>query len=164
MTRTDQISAFIRCTYSPSPHSTLRSFCTHLPENKLSKKNTPGHFGREPRIPRRSLRQAPASLRGSKKPGDSIGFFVGLNISMPLIATIAQEMVSFREDTDAFDTARPAYYGQISHYVSLFCQHPGHGACVSRYTSGGTTAVRLPCGVSAAQRSCSVHNSQGMCD
>jgi len=65
--------------------------------------------------PRRFLRQAPASSLGSKKLQDFVGFFVALNVSMSFIATIAQEMVSFREDTDAFDTARPAYYGQTSH-------------------------------------------------
>ena len=74
---------------------------------QVEQKNTPGHFGRDPRIPRRSLRQASASLRGSKKPEDSIGFFVELNDSILLIATITQEMISFREDMDAFGTARP---------------------------------------------------------
>jgi len=71
--------------------------------------------------PRRSSRQASASLLGSKKPQDFIGFFAGLNVSMPLIATIAQEMISlysmweqYREDTDASDTARPAFYRQTS--------------------------------------------------
>ena len=71
--------------------------------------------------PRRSSRQASASSLGSKKPQDFIGFFAGLNVSMPLIATIAQEMISlysmweqYREDTDASDTARPAFYRQTS--------------------------------------------------
>jgi len=107
MIRTDQI-----CLLHP-PHllaiaALYVALVLYAPtREQVEQKNTPGHFGRDPRIPRRSLRQASASLRGSKKPGDSIGFFVGLNMSMPLIVTIAQEMVSFREYTDAFDTARP---------------------------------------------------------
>ncbi|KAL4067109.1 cyclin-like protein [Scleroderma yunnanense] len=70
--------------------------------------------------PRRSSRQASASSLGStKKPQDFIGFFAGLNVSMPLIATIAQEVISlysmwerYKEDTDTSDTARSAFYGQ----------------------------------------------------
>ncbi|KAF9236634.1 cyclin-like protein [Melanogaster broomeanus] len=72
--------------------------------------------------PRRSSRQASTSSVGSKKsPQDYIGFFAGLNVSMPLIATIAQEMISlysmwerYKEDIDSSDTARSAFHGQAS--------------------------------------------------
>ncbi|KAF9224527.1 cyclin-like protein [Gyrodon lividus] len=72
--------------------------------------------------PRRSSRQASTSSLGSKKPPqDYIGFFAGLNVSMPLVATISQEMISlysmwerYREDIDPSDTARGAFHGQAS--------------------------------------------------
>ncbi|KIK81129.1 hypothetical protein PAXRUDRAFT_35965 [Paxillus rubicundulus Ve08.2h10] len=62
--------------------------------------------------PRRSSRQASTSSLGSKRtPQDYIGFFAGLNVSMPLIATIAQEMIAlysiwerYREDVDSTTT------------------------------------------------------------
>lgn len=57
---------------------------------------------------RRSSRQASISSTESKKPQDIIGFFAGLNVSMSLVSTIAQEMISlysawerYREDGDA---------------------------------------------------------------
>ncbi|KAF8549809.1 hypothetical protein OG21DRAFT_1370171, partial [Imleria badia] len=46
-------------------------------------------------VPRRSSRQASNSSMESKKPQDIIGFFAGLNVSMSLVATIAQRMISF---------------------------------------------------------------------
>lgn len=56
---------------------------------------------------RRSSRQASISSTESKKPQDIIGFFAGLNVSMSLVATIAQEIISlysawerYREDGD----------------------------------------------------------------
>ncbi|KAH7888231.1 cyclin-like protein [Phlebopus sp. FC_14] len=70
-------------------------------------------------FPRRSSRQASISSLSSKKPHqqDIISFFAGLNVSMPLIATIAQEIISlysmwerYREDVDAGDTARSAFH------------------------------------------------------
>ncbi|KIJ13959.1 hypothetical protein PAXINDRAFT_176881 [Paxillus involutus ATCC 200175] len=62
--------------------------------------------------PRRSSRQASTSSLGSKKTSqDYIGFFAGLNVSMPLIATIAQEMIAlysmwerYKEDIDSTAT------------------------------------------------------------
>ena len=68
---------------------------------------------------RRSSRQASTTSIESKKPQDIIGFFAGLNVSMPLVATIAQEMISlysawerYREDADTSDTtARGALQG-----------------------------------------------------
>ena len=66
---------------------------------------------------RRSSRQASTSSMESKKPQDIIGFFAGLNVSMSLVSTIAQEMISFysaweryREDGDTNDTARGAFH------------------------------------------------------
>ncbi|KAH0839450.1 hypothetical protein J3R83DRAFT_240 [Lanmaoa asiatica] len=57
---------------------------------------------------RRSSRQASITSTESKKPQDIIGFFAGLNVSMSLVCTIAQEMISlysawerYREDGDA---------------------------------------------------------------
>lgn len=70
--------------------------------------------------PRRSSRQASSSSVEAKKPQDIIGFFAGLNVSMPLVATIAQEMISlystwqrYQEDGDASDTARGALQGHV---------------------------------------------------
>lgn len=67
---------------------------------------------------RRSSRQASHSSIESKKPQDIIGFFAGLNVSMSLVATIAQEIISlysawerYREDGDTGDTARSAFQG-----------------------------------------------------
>ena len=106
MIHTDQI-CLLHLPHSLAITMLYVALVLHAPTiEQVEQKNTPGHFGREPRIHRRSLRQASASLRGSKKPGDSIGFFVGLNMSMPFIVTIAQEMVSFWEYTDTFDTAK----------------------------------------------------------
>ncbi|KAF8548321.1 cyclin-like protein [Imleria badia] len=78
--------------------------------------------------PRRSSRQASNSSMESKKPQDIIGFFAGLNVSMSLVATIAQEMISFysaweryREDGgDASDTARGAFQGSQTHAGSPY--------------------------------------------
>jgi len=58
----------------------------YAPTREQVKQKIPGYFGREPRIPRRSLRQPSASSLGSKKPEDSNGFFVGLDISMPSLS------------------------------------------------------------------------------
>ncbi|KAF8415152.1 cyclin-like protein, partial [Boletus edulis BED1] len=76
---------------------------------------------------RRSSRQASNASMESKKPQDIIGFFAGLNVSMSLVATIAQEIISlysawerYREDGDASDasTARGAFQGAGSPYSS----------------------------------------------
>ncbi|KAF8128235.1 cyclin-like protein [Boletus edulis] len=76
---------------------------------------------------RRSSRQASNASMESKKPQDIVGFFAGLNVSMSLVATIAQEIISlysawerYREDGDASDasTARGAFQGAGSPYSS----------------------------------------------
>lgn len=64
----------------------------------------------------------------SKKPQDIIGFFAGLNVSMSLVATIAQEMISlysawerYREDGgEASDTVRGAFQGPQTHAGSPY--------------------------------------------
>ncbi|KAI9460408.1 cyclin-like protein [Boletus coccyginus] len=68
---------------------------------------------------RRSSRQASILSTESKKQQDIIGFFAGLNVSMSLVSTIAQEMISlysawerYREDGDASDTVRGAFQMQ----------------------------------------------------
>ena len=65
---------------------------------------------------RRSSRQASTLSMESKKPQDMIDFFPGLKVSMSLVSTIAQEMISlysawerYREDGDGSDTARSAF-------------------------------------------------------
>lgn len=67
---------------------------------------------------RRSSRQASNASIESKKPQDIIGFFAGLNVSMSLVATIAQEIISlysawerYREDGDASESARGTFQG-----------------------------------------------------
>ena len=73
--------------------------------------------------PRRSSRQSSiASLsHGKKPPQDFVAFFAGLNISMPLVATIAQEIISmytlwerYHEDSDQVDSARSTFHGRAS--------------------------------------------------
>ncbi|KAI6038627.1 cyclin-like protein [Pisolithus marmoratus] len=92
--------------------------------------------------PRRSSRQASASSFGSKKPQDFIGFFAGLNVSMPLIATIAQEIISlysmwerYKEDVDTSDTARSAFGTQTNSPYSSTTQGTGHALAESRSAS-----------------------------
>ncbi|GBE79033.1 cyclin-like protein [Sparassis latifolia] len=64
-------------------------------------------------VPRRSARSTSSSHK--KQPQDIVGFMAGLHVSMPLIATIAQEMVSlytlwdrYKEDPNA-ESARGAF-------------------------------------------------------
>jgi len=74
-----------------------------------------------PQPPRRSSRQASnASAPSMQKKAnqDIIGFFAGLNVSMPLIATIAQEIISlytlwdrYKEDGNT-DSARGSFTAQ----------------------------------------------------
>jgi len=67
--------------------------------------------------PRRSSRSAVAAHK--KQPQDIIGFMAGLNVSMPLIATIAQEIISlyalwdrYNEDGVGVDSARGSFAQQ----------------------------------------------------
>ncbi|KAI6020174.1 hypothetical protein PISMIDRAFT_675129 [Pisolithus microcarpus 441] len=104
--------------------------------------------------PRRSSRQASASSFGSKKPQDFIGFFAGLNVSMPLIATIAQQMISlysiwerYKEDVDTSDTARSAFCTQTNSPYSATTQGTGHTLAEGRSASHsrvGTPVVETP--------------------
>jgi cyclin C len=58
-------------------------------------------------------------LSHGKKPSqDFVAFFAELNVSMPLVASIAQEIISlytlwerYLEDSDLVDSARSAFYG-----------------------------------------------------
>lgn len=72
--------------------------------------------------PRRSSRQSStASLGHVKKPSqDFVAFFAGLNISLPLVATIAQEIISMYtfweryHDPDPIDSVRSTLHGRTS--------------------------------------------------
>ncbi|KAF7984387.1 hypothetical protein HWV62_15443 [Athelia sp. TMB] len=100
-----------------------------------------------PDIRRRSSRQAihTSSASGTKKPSqDPIGFFAGLNVSMPLISTIAQEIISLytlwdrlKED-GAVDSARNSFVAPASPYNTS-------GSSMKRTLSGtsrsGSTSV-----------------------
>ncbi|KAF8075825.1 cyclin-like protein [Lyophyllum atratum] len=79
--------------------------------------------------PRRSSRQAHhPPPEESKKPQDPISFFAELNVSLPLIATVAQEIISLYtlweryKETSAPDTGRGHGQGQSPHSGS------GHGS------------------------------------
>ncbi|KAG2103020.1 hypothetical protein BD769DRAFT_1506533 [Suillus cothurnatus] len=70
--------------------------------------------------PRRSSRQSSSTSSGhiKKSSQDFVAFFAELNISMPLVATIAQEIISlytlwerYIEDSDPADSARGAFFG-----------------------------------------------------
>ncbi|KIK42115.1 hypothetical protein CY34DRAFT_84145 [Suillus luteus UH-Slu-Lm8-n1] len=86
-----------------------------LQQRSHSVEATPVHSS-----PRRSSRQSSStSLSHGKKPSqDFVAFFAELNVSMPLVATIAQEIISlytlwerYLEDSDLVDSARNAFYG-----------------------------------------------------
>lgn len=86
-----------------------------LQQRSHSVEATPVHSS-----PRRSSRQSSStSLSHGKKPSqDFVAFFAELNVSMPLVATIAQEIISlytlwerYLEDSDLVDSARSAFYG-----------------------------------------------------
>jgi cyclin C len=79
--------------------------------------------------PRRSSRQSSTASSGhAKKPSqDFVAFFAGLNISLPLVATIAQEIISmytfwerykiwewYREDSNPVDSVRSTLNGRTS--------------------------------------------------
>lgn len=85
-----------------------------LQQRSHSVEATPVHSS-----PRRSSRQSSStSLSHGKKPSqDFVAFFAELNVSMPLVATIAQEIISlytlwerYLEDSDLVDSARSAFY------------------------------------------------------
>ncbi|KZP07788.1 cyclin-like protein [Athelia psychrophila] len=83
-----------------------------------------------PEARRRSARKAPASAGAGHKPAqDPVGFLAGLNVSMPLVATLAQEILAlyalwdrYKEDGAAAtaDSARSAFGtpGQGSPYAT----------------------------------------------
>lgn len=92
-------------------HSPTREL---LQQRSHSVEATPVHSS-----PRRSSRQSSStSLSHGKKPSqDFVAFFAELNVSMPLVATIAQEIISlytlwerYLEDSDLVDSARSAFY------------------------------------------------------
>lgn len=95
--------------------------------------------------PRRSSRQANVSVPNNKKPSkDIIGFFAELNISMPLIATIAQEIISlyalwdrYKEDGTT-DSAKNSFPAQGS---SPYTSTPGTGPKRTFSGSASSTAA-----------------------
>lgn len=106
-----------------------------------------------PQPPRRSSRQAnnASTLSLNKKANqDIIGFFAGLNVSMPLIATIAQEIISlyalwdrYKEDGNT-DSARGSFTAQIGspHTLGVGPKRPHSGTSRSgsliSVSNGGT--------------------------
>lgn len=96
---------------------------------------------------RRSSRQAsnasaPQNISQKKSNRDIIGFFAELNVSMPLIATIAQEIISlyalwdrYKEDGNA-ESAKNSFSGQASSPYT-----PGAG---SKRTLSGTSRSGSP--------------------
>lgn len=86
-----------------------------LQQRSHSVEATPVHSS-----PRRSSRQSSSTSlsHGKKHSQDFVAFFAELNVSMPLVATIAQEIISlytlwerYLEDSDLVDSARSAFYG-----------------------------------------------------
>ncbi|KAG5645287.1 hypothetical protein DXG03_006589 [Asterophora parasitica] len=65
------------------------TFVLHVP----TRQTVPPSLPAAPQ-PRRSSRQAHHASDEPKKQQDPIGFFAGLNVSLPLIATVAQEILS----------------------------------------------------------------------
>lgn len=99
----------------------------HVPTRasiQTQRQAAPGTPG--PQTRRRSSRQASSASAppaGSLKKNnqDIIGFFAELNVSMPLIATIAQEIISmyaqwdrYKEDGDSVDSAKNSFSAQAS--------------------------------------------------
>lgn len=98
-----------------------------LQQQSHSVEATPVHSS-----PRRSSRQSSStSLGHAKKPSqDFVAFFAELNISMPLVATIAQEIISlytlwerYLEDSDLVDSAKSAFHGHAQ--AQLGASHSG---------------------------------------
>ncbi|KAG2139696.1 cyclin-like protein [Suillus clintonianus] len=90
---------------------------------------TPAHSS-----PRRSSRQnSSTSSSHAKKPSqDFVAFFAELNISMSLVATIAQEIISlytlwerYLEDSDLVDSARTSFHGHASSQAQPGASHSG---------------------------------------
>lgn len=126
----------------------------HVPTRETLRAQS--HTEPEPPIPeprRRSSRQAinatASSSSGIKKPNqDIIGFFAGLNVSMPLIATIAQEIISlyalwdrYKED-GTMDSARNSFAPQPSSpYTTPGSKRTFSGTSRSGSTSNGDTPI-----------------------
>lgn len=89
-------------------HSSTRTLLQN--QSRSSSQSTSPHNSQAPTsITRRSSRTS----ANKKQPQDIVGFMAGLNISMPLIATIAQEIISlytlwdrYKEDSPVSDSAR----------------------------------------------------------
>ncbi|KAH7927034.1 cyclin-like protein [Leucogyrophana mollusca] len=104
--------------------------------------------------PRRSSRQAShASNTGKKSAQDFIGFFADLNVSMPLIATIAQEIISlytlwdrYKEDCPPDNTARTSFQGQATQAGSPFSSttHASRSGSLSGAGTPVTVAPEVP--------------------
>jgi cyclin C len=84
--------------------------------------------------PRRSSRQSSSTSSGhiKKSSQDFVAFFAELNISMPLVATIAQEIISlytlwerYIEDSDPVDSARGAFFGHAPAQTQPGVSHSG---------------------------------------
>ena len=105
---------------------------------------------------RRSSRQAFPSSMESKKPQDIIGFFAGLSVSVSVVCTIVQEMISlypawerYREDEDGNDTTRDAFQGPHPHagspYSSSSTKRRGSlKRTISKSRSGSHSCVGTP--------------------
>lgn len=113
----------------------------------------------------RQLSNASAPPMGSPKKAnqDIVGFFAELNVSMPLIATIAQEIISlyalwdrYKEDGDNADSAKNSFAGPSS--TSPYTPGTGSKRTLSGSSrSGSQSNVGTPTeGRDDADRSCVV--------
>ncbi|KAJ8581017.1 cyclin-like protein [Rhizopogon salebrosus TDB-379] len=101
--------------------------------------------------PRRSSRQSSTASLGAKKHSqDFVAFFAGLNVSLSLVATIAQEIISmytfwdrYQEDPDHADSARSAFHGRASGASTSGVTTPVESASDAPKSSSVTPAFLL---------------------
>ncbi|KAH7907126.1 cyclin-like protein [Hygrophoropsis aurantiaca] len=101
--------------------------------------------------PRRSSRQASHSSGTGKKPApDIVGFFADLNVSMPLVASVAQEIISlytlwdrYKEDSPPENTSRTSVQSQAAQVGSPFSSatHVSHSGS---HSGVGTPVTGIP--------------------
>jgi cyclin-C len=132
-----------------STKSSVQPSSTTQSQSQISRSSPP---------PRRSSRMS-SSNSIKKTPQDIIGFMAGLNISLPLIATIAQEIISlytlwdrYNDDKTSSDSAR----GAISNSRG---SSPSAGM---KRNASGTAVVRTSQKISDRQPSQEYHSSNNV--
>jgi cyclin-C len=106
-------AVYLTCVLHPSTRNSIQAQSASRATTVTSSSST------STSAPRRSSRQAtqssnsaPSKGKGREKPLDTVGWLAGLNVSMSLIATIAQEIISLYclwdrfSDDHGSDTAR----------------------------------------------------------